>query len=606
MADLIQATDTLNQGREKINAILELANGAIADVDVAITTINGAIADAQEALNNSNTTQDQLDSIILASGTSDAETIQARGTFPLLYNRLNDIDLHFETIGKISVMDGRFNVVGDGVTDDTVEINAVVQYAKTNKIQEIYFPEATYLIDGFGTPAYNYHNGGIKIDFPVIITLHPDAIIKQKPTSQNGYNIFTISYADRITIQGGTLMGDLAEHLGTTGEMGFGIYGRGSTNITIKNVKFSNFWGDSIMFDCTTDYIYNENITIENCIIDGSRRNGIAVGHFKNVYIINNDIINTGSVNGTPPKAGIDVEGSSVGHVGNNINIIGNRFSGNITTDIGFSMDTHGINIKNNIHTIKARAVNISPLTSTITNAMISGNHYIGTSTAVNAINITSVAGNGLSVTDNYFKDLNGNSDSVGVNIGTPMVNAIISNNRFSNCGYGILLNSDAIGIVVVSNSFKNILTTAIRCNGSVLTSCKINDNDIDTCGKYGIDSRQNKGSISENSIRSTQKSGINLSITTETTLSNNQIYNFCLDGLDNTSNAGIFSYNSSSFKNFITGNYLASSATTHDAIRITATPAASHTIISNNVARSKASAIYADTNCISSNNFTV
>ena len=62
--DEIDKLDNLNEGRVKLN----------------------------EAINQANTVQGQLDTIIIASGTSDAETIQARGGQPLLYNRLDASD----------------------------------------------------------------------------------------------------------------------------------------------------------------------------------------------------------------------------------------------------------------------------------------------------------------------------------------------------------------------------------------------------------------------------------------------------------------------------------------------------------------------------------
>jgi len=62
--DTIDELDNLNTGRVKLN----------------------------QAIDQANTVQGQLDTIVIASGTSDAETIQARGGEPLLYNRLDKVD----------------------------------------------------------------------------------------------------------------------------------------------------------------------------------------------------------------------------------------------------------------------------------------------------------------------------------------------------------------------------------------------------------------------------------------------------------------------------------------------------------------------------------
>lgn len=55
------------------------------------TSVGTALADAVEAKTLSLDTQTQLDAIILESGTSDAELVQARGGEPLLYNRLDNL-----------------------------------------------------------------------------------------------------------------------------------------------------------------------------------------------------------------------------------------------------------------------------------------------------------------------------------------------------------------------------------------------------------------------------------------------------------------------------------------------------------------------------------
>lgn len=71
MADLINAADSLNAGRGKINAIIKAA-------DAAVTTADNAATTANEAKTTADSVQTQLDTIILDSGTSDAEIVQSR------------------------------------------------------------------------------------------------------------------------------------------------------------------------------------------------------------------------------------------------------------------------------------------------------------------------------------------------------------------------------------------------------------------------------------------------------------------------------------------------------------------------------------------------
>ena len=71
MADLINATDSLNTGRVKINAIIE-------DASAAVIAAESASATAGEAKTTANSVQTQLDTIILVNGASDAEVVQSR------------------------------------------------------------------------------------------------------------------------------------------------------------------------------------------------------------------------------------------------------------------------------------------------------------------------------------------------------------------------------------------------------------------------------------------------------------------------------------------------------------------------------------------------
>lgn len=119
--DNINVTDNLNQGRIKLN----------------------------EAIEQANTVQGQLDTIIIGSGTSDAETIQARGGQPLLYNRLDASDAQLAEIAKIPP-----NLVSDKLTDNTTVIN--------DYIATLIAPDKIYL------PL------GTKWDYDLIV--HPDDI----------------------------------------------------------------------------------------------------------------------------------------------------------------------------------------------------------------------------------------------------------------------------------------------------------------------------------------------------------------------------------------------------------------------------------------------
>lgn len=87
MAELINKTDTLNEGREKLNEAIKDADSAKADAGAAVDTANQALA-------NSESTQTQLDTIVI-DGDSSVEAAQARVdekgvSHPTLKARIDD------------------------------------------------------------------------------------------------------------------------------------------------------------------------------------------------------------------------------------------------------------------------------------------------------------------------------------------------------------------------------------------------------------------------------------------------------------------------------------------------------------------------------------
>ena len=98
MADLINAEDSLNAGRGKINAIIKTA-------DAAVKTAANAATTANEAKTTANSVQTQVDTIILVDGASDAEVVQSRvdkdgKLYATLKGRLDSSDAQLADIAK--------------------------------------------------------------------------------------------------------------------------------------------------------------------------------------------------------------------------------------------------------------------------------------------------------------------------------------------------------------------------------------------------------------------------------------------------------------------------------------------------------------------------
>lgn len=162
-------------------------------------------------------------------------------------------------------------------------------------------------------------------------TVNLNGNIILNPNDLTNYNIVTIRQRNNIIIQGGgSIVGDVVTHTGTTGEWGMGISIYDGNNITIKDVSVKNCWGDGIYIGqeaATTSY--SSNILIDNVTIDSNRRQGISIISVENLTIRNSRIINTGAIKFTSPGAGIDIEPNIANAMVRNINIEGCYFNGN-------------------------------------------------------------------------------------------------------------------------------------------------------------------------------------------------------------------------------------------------------------------------------------
>jgi Alanine-zipper, major outer membrane lipoprotein len=84
--------DSLASSFPILNMVIDSANESLNNSNQAKTSASNAVQAANEANAKSDDTQQQLDNIILENGQSDAEVVQARGSAPLLKDRLNNVD----------------------------------------------------------------------------------------------------------------------------------------------------------------------------------------------------------------------------------------------------------------------------------------------------------------------------------------------------------------------------------------------------------------------------------------------------------------------------------------------------------------------------------
>jgi len=147
-----------------------------------------------------------------------------------------------------------FKTKGDGITDDTIAIQNVINYAVTYNIVNIYFPSGTYMVN---SPILIYSN----------MLLHGDgisSIIRLLPNSAN-YNTGLITNSDHIN---------------------------GNTNIIIKDLKIdANCTNQDSSYLQTSIYFIKVNkLNIDNVDCTGGLIEGIYIYNCSeiNMPVINN------------------------------------------------------------------------------------------------------------------------------------------------------------------------------------------------------------------------------------------------------------------------------------------------------------------------------
>ena len=258
--------------------------------DATLLKADAVLMNAQN-INQSNVdVQNQLDQIIVESGTSDAEVVQSRiayngEEFTTLKQRLDKRDENLLT-RTVNAVD--FDIVGDGVTDDTAAIQSALDYAKDNG-RELFLPEGTYLIS-----STLFLNG---------VTLRG-----------NVGNIFVSGK--------GTIIKCATKD--------FKAVAQGSTSVNDIQFNISNIIIEDALVGLELNYVINskyENIYVKNSDIAYKLGDKSSVGsmfnEFNNLYtrgcrigiesdsneFFNNNVFNNGYIQGTDYAAKISVTG---------------------------------------------------------------------------------------------------------------------------------------------------------------------------------------------------------------------------------------------------------------------------------------------------------
>ena len=178
------------------------------------------------------------------------------------------------------------------------------------------------------------------------------------PNSRKWYSALSVIGSECVKIENLNILGDADTH--TIGEYGFAIDIRGSKDVIINNLYAEKLSGDAIdlgEYVLEQNHYRCENIIIENSDFNKCRRNGISIIYGKNITIKNTSISDIGTINGTAPKCGIDIEPNKGTYTYGNREVDGVTINEcNIIGCEGYSIDAlayqnvrtiHNVNINN-------------------------------------------------------------------------------------------------------------------------------------------------------------------------------------------------------------------------------------------------------------------
>ncbi len=204
---------------------------------------------------------------------------------------------------------------GDGHTDDTRSIQlAVDEVAGTGGT--VYVPNGVYLL----------RTSGVQLKSNMTLKLADRAVLKMLPNGAPVYAVVKVANASDVTVVGGTLEGERAQHKGKQGEWGFGLHiGPRAARVTVVGVTAKDMWGDGFYVGGATD------VAFCSVAADHNRRQGLSITDADRLLVTNSVFRNT---HGTRPSAGLDIEPNKPKERVTNVRIENSKFIDNAGGDI--------------------------------------------------------------------------------------------------------------------------------------------------------------------------------------------------------------------------------------------------------------------------------
>lgn len=195
-------------------------------------------------------------------------------------------------LGPLNVRN--FGARGDGTTDDTAAFAATMAAVGPGG-GTVVVPDGVYLIN----PVRSIVPGS-----GVHLTLAAGAVLQAIPVPQGQSAVVAIRNVADVAVIGGTIVGERVGHLGTTGEWGFGIDVRGSSNVTIERVATRDCWGDGFYVGSGANG-ESRQVAILDCTSIGHRRQGLSITACISALV---ERCEFRGIQGTLPQCGVDLE----------------------------------------------------------------------------------------------------------------------------------------------------------------------------------------------------------------------------------------------------------------------------------------------------------
>jgi polygalacturonase len=332
------------------------------------------------------------------------------------------------SIGTAALDVKNFGAMGNGSTDDTAAIQAAINaLPSTGGTVEV--PAGTYMINALV---------GISLHSHTRLLLDTGATLQAIPNSATRYWVVKAWGVNNVEITGGSIVGERTQHLGTTGEWGYGINISASSAVYVHDIAVSNSWGDGILVGASgsgSTLVRSSGVTLNNVTSSNNRRQGLSILPAVQVYVVNSSF--NGS-NGAAPQSGIDIEPATQGTT-LQVRLENTTLSNNVGNGLEVHNNVQGLSMNNiTVQNNQGFGVYVGGATNvTINNSNISENYLFGVSIASTTNNMQ-VVGNTIEWNyDLWFYQHNQSIYNLGwdprdVTVASTATNVQVSNNTIS------------------------------------------------------------------------------------------------------------------------------------------------------------------------------